>query len=57
MLGLTVYADESGIHDKHGLEPGSEVTVVAGYIAAKRNWEVVTRRWNTADSPYHSLGG
>ena len=52
VLGLTVYADESGIHDKHGLLPGSEVTAVAGYIATKKNWEIVIRRWNTALKKY-----
>jgi Protein of unknown function (DUF3800) len=48
VLGLTVYADESGIHDKHGLQLGSEITAIAGYISTKRNWEIVIRRWNTA---------
>lgn len=52
VLGLTVYADESGIHDKRGLSRGSEVTAVAGYIATKRNWEIVIRRWNTALKKY-----
>jgi len=47
VLGLRVYADESGIHDKHGLAPGSEVTAIAGYIATARNWEIASRRWNT----------
>jgi hypothetical protein len=48
VLGLTVYADESGTHDKRGLQLGSEVTVVAGYIATKSDWDVFTRRWRTA---------
>jgi hypothetical protein len=48
VLGLTVYADESGTHDEHGLQPGSEVSVVAGYIADKAGWKILTRRWNTA---------
>jgi hypothetical protein len=60
MLGLTVYADESGTHDEHGLQPGSEVSVVAGYIADKTSWQVLTRRWNTAlrtfgiQGPFHT---
>jgi hypothetical protein len=33
VIGLTIYADESGTHDEHGLQLGSEVTAVAGYIA------------------------
>jgi hypothetical protein len=52
MLGLTVYADESGIHDKSGLSAGSEVTAIAGYVATKQNWDLVTRRWNTALRKY-----
>jgi hypothetical protein len=52
VLGLTVFADESGTHDEHGLQRGSEVTVIAGYIADKRCWERVTQRWNTALRKY-----
>lgn len=52
VLGLTIYADESGTHDEHGVRPGSEVTVVGGYIATKKNWEIFTRRWNTACRAY-----
>lgn len=48
MLGLTVYADESGTHDEFGDQPGSEVTAIAGYIGTQRDWETVIRRWNTA---------
>lgn len=56
MLGLTIYADESGTHDEHGIQPGSEVTVVGGYIADKRNWERFTRRWNTARKEFGIKG-
>lgn len=52
MLELTVYADESGIHDKHGLSAGSEVTAIAGYITTKHNWGIVVRRWKTALREY-----
>lgn len=48
MLGLTVYADESGTHDEFGDQPGSEVTAIAGFIGTQRGWETVTQRWNTA---------
>jgi hypothetical protein len=60
VIGLTIYADESGTHDEHGLQLGSEVTAVAGYIADKRNWERLTRRWNYArkefgiQGPFHA---
>jgi hypothetical protein len=47
VLGLTVYADDSGIHDKQGLQRGSEVTAIAGYVASKEHWDLTTRRWNT----------
>jgi Protein of unknown function (DUF3800) len=52
VLELIVYGDESGIHDKTGLAPGSEVTAVAGYVARKRDWEIVSRRWKTALRKY-----
>lgn len=52
MLGLTVYADESGTHDKHGLLRGSEVTAVAGYLASKQAWDILSRRWRTALREY-----
>ncbi|MGC2304623.1 DUF3800 domain-containing protein [Candidatus Binatus sp.] len=52
MLGLTVYADESGIHDKHGLLRGSEVTAVAGYLASRQSWNILSRRWRTALDKY-----
>jgi Protein of unknown function (DUF3800) len=52
LLGLTVYADESGTHDKHGLLRGSEVTAVAGYLASKQSWGILSRRWRTALRKY-----
>lgn len=54
MLGLTVYADESGTHDKTGLRPGAEVTALAGYVTTKRNWEIVSRRWKTAQRSFRA---
>jgi Protein of unknown function (DUF3800) len=45
---LTFFADESGIHDPRGEQPGSEVASIAGYIARKREWAIFERRWNTA---------
>jgi len=52
VLGLTVYADESGTHDKHGLARGAEVTAVAGYLADKQSWKILSRRWRTALDKY-----
>jgi Protein of unknown function (DUF3800) len=48
VLEVTFYADESGIHDPHGEQLGSEVATVAGYIATKDQWKKFERRWNTA---------
>jgi len=48
VLDVTFYGDESGIHDPHGNQPGSEVAAIAGYIATKRQWSTFERRWNTA---------
>src|ERR1700730_18240884 len=55
MLELTVYADESGTHDKRGILPGAEVTALAGYITTKKNWEIVSRRWKTAQRQFKAL--
>ena len=52
MLDVTFYADESGIHDPRGEQPGSEVAVIGGYIATKKLWERFERRWNTALRKY-----
>jgi hypothetical protein len=52
VLGLTVYADESGTHDKRGLDLGSEVTAVAGYLAPKKSWDILSRRWRTTLDKY-----
>jgi hypothetical protein len=52
MLGLTVYADESGTHDLRGASRGSEVTAIAGYAATRQNWERFSRRWKTALRQY-----
>jgi hypothetical protein len=50
---VTFYADESGIHDPHGNQPGWEVASIAGYIATKAQWLKFDRRWNTALKKYH----
>jgi len=51
-MGLTVYADESGTHDKRGILPGAEVTALAGYITTKRSWDIFSQRWKTALRQY-----
>jgi hypothetical protein len=52
MLDVTFYGDESGIHDPHGKEPGSEVAAIGGYIATKRQWKRFEQRWKTALREY-----
>ena len=47
MYEFEIFADESGTHDTRGLLPGSEVMGVIGYFNTKKNWDIVSRRWNT----------
>ena len=42
------YGDESGTHDEHGDQRGSEVASVAGCVGTKDEWKTWERRWNTA---------
>jgi hypothetical protein len=46
VLDVTFYGDESGVHDEHGNEEGSEVAAIGGYIATKRQWKKFEKRWN-----------
>jgi hypothetical protein len=47
LLGVLVaYVDESGTHDKSGLQPGSKVAGLAGYVASEREWTRFSKRWN-----------
>jgi hypothetical protein len=52
VLEVTFYGDESGIHDPHGKEPGSEVAAIGGDIATKRQWKRFEQRWKTALRKY-----
>lgn len=51
-LSLVAYADESGTHDEHGLQRGSEYATVAGWLARKEHWERFTERWNDVLEEY-----
>jgi hypothetical protein len=42
---ITFYGDESGTHDETGKQPGSEVSVVAGFLARCKQWECFTEKW------------
>jgi uncharacterized protein DUF3800 len=42
---LVAYMDESGDHDPSGKQPGSEIAVIAGYVATKDQWLKFELRW------------
>ena len=44
-MKVIVYADESGTHDKAGMEPGSEVAVTAGYAGKVDGWIKFCKDW------------
>jgi hypothetical protein len=48
VIELTFFADESGIHDPHGDQLGSEVASIGGYIATKQQWKKFESRWRYA---------
>jgi Protein of unknown function (DUF3800) len=52
VLDVTFYGDESGIHDPHGNESGSEVAAIGGYLATKRQWKKFEKRWSSALREY-----
>lgn len=43
---LEAFADESGTHDVKGLQPGSEVLAVVGFVAGRHQWLRMSRMWN-----------
>lgn len=45
LMGITLYGDESGTHDETGVQQGSEVATVAGFLARSEHWEVFTEKW------------
>jgi hypothetical protein len=42
---LQSFADETGTHDMTGLEPGSEVAAVVGYLSRKDDWDNFCSEW------------
>ena len=52
-MNVIVYADESGTHDPAGKQPGSSVTIVAGYAAFGDSWKAFARKWQSALDKYH----
>jgi hypothetical protein len=51
-MTVTLYADETGIHDPLGQEPGSEVAGVAGYAAWREDWEKFCVEWQAVLDKY-----
>jgi hypothetical protein len=49
---IKVYADESGTQDETGQEKGSEVPVVAGYIATANYWVKFCGEWQSVLNKY-----
>ena len=54
IVSITVYADESGTHDPTGQKPGSEVPVIAGYMAFRNNWKFLCRDWKAVLDRYNA---
>jgi hypothetical protein len=52
-VNVIVYADESGTHDPAGKQPGSSITIVAGYAAFGDSWEAFARKWQAVLDKYH----
>jgi len=52
-VNVIVCADESGTHDPAGRQPGSLVTIVAGYAAFGHSWEAFAYRWQDVLDKYH----
>ena len=51
-MQLILYADESGTHDKTGMQPGSEVAVIAGYAAKVDSWRKFCKDWHEVLQKY-----
>jgi len=52
-MELVAYADESGTHDPSGVQPGSEVAAIVGYVSWKEDWDkFFTPAWQSVLSEY-----
>jgi len=52
-MNLVSYADESGTHDPRGVEKGSDVAGIVGYISDKENWENFCGQWKEVLDRYN----
>jgi hypothetical protein len=50
---IKVYADEAGTHDKKGKQKGSEVPVLAGYLASVEYWTNFANDWQSVLNKYN----
>src|SRR3989339_389646 len=44
-VNLVCFADESGTHDTLGLQPGSQVAAVVGYLSWDTKWAIFCGQW------------
>ncbi|MGA2220684.1 MAG: DUF3800 domain-containing protein [Verrucomicrobiia bacterium] len=51
-MSIDIYADESGIHDREGMEPGSKVAALAGFVAWRGDWLNFCREWQSKLGEY-----
>jgi len=51
-MNLICFADESGTHDTLGLEPGSQVAGVVGYLSWDTKWATFCGQWQEVLSCY-----
>jgi len=49
---VTVYADESGTHDRTGLQPGSQYPTIAGFVAPPSEWSQFCVEWKAVLNAY-----
>lgn len=51
-VNLVSFADESGTHDKFGIQRGAEVAAVVGYLSWSARWETFCGLWQEVLSRY-----
>ncbi len=49
---MSFYGDESGTHDKLGMQPGSDVVAVSGYLGWDHDWKRFEIRWRNCLNKY-----
>lgn len=53
IMGVIMYADESGTHDATGRQQGAQVATVAGFLARTEHWQRFTEEWVAVLDEYH----